>query len=123
MPFSPPPVRPREDPHPWVLRDATVLWRVHRRRHPSTEFNSTRVDRYFGPSRFSGTQDDPYPYFYAAFTGPTALAEALLRGIPDPLRPAAIPPIDLDDGAGAKWLNDELEPYGVRIRWPRAPRW
>jgi len=217
MPFSPPPVRPREDPHRWVLRAATVLWRVHARKHPSTGFNPTRVDRYFGPSRFSGTEDDPYPYFYAAFTEPTALAEALLRGIPfpqqgkrtlqrkavagrrlspvainheltllslvsgrdlaavcqdewlvqaewrefaqtrhwahwlraqapwaqglvwpskrnlsehavmlfgdrcgpDPLQPVAIPPVDLDDGAGAKWLNDALEPYGARINRPR----
>jgi hypothetical protein len=64
------------------LRAGTVLWRVHRRSRGVCEFKALESDQVFGGGRFDSTDNDPYPFLYAATDQDTALLETLVRGIP-----------------------------------------
>ena len=42
------------------------------------------------------------------------------RCLPDILKPAPLPPVDLDDGPGATWLNDTLADFRASVLPPRG---
>lgn len=65
-----------------MLPAGARLWRVHQKGWPGSAFNTVGSDPHFGGGRFDGTQDDPYPYLYAAPETQTALLETLARGLP-----------------------------------------
>jgi hypothetical protein len=92
MPPTPPPARLRGMPNRVLLPAGTRLWRVHQRRYPSDAFNPQGANEHFGGGSFDSTRSDPYPFLYAAFTGTTAVAEVLLRGLPFDDRGARILP-------------------------------
>src|ERR1022692_842544 len=81
MPPFPPPSDGNASPASLVLSTRTRLWRVHRKRWPSSAFKSGGSDPHFGGGRFDGTRDDPYSYLYAAPEEQTALLETLARGL------------------------------------------
>jgi RES domain len=76
-----PPTRYDGTPEIHRLRRGACLWRVHSRDHPSRAFNPKLSDPLFGGARFDATDDDPYPYYYAALDEMTAIAETMLRGL------------------------------------------
>ncbi|MFE9102373.1 RES family NAD+ phosphorylase [Actinomadura geliboluensis] len=41
---------------------------------------------------------------------------------PGGLAPVPGPAVALDDAAGARWLNEQLAPYRIRVKPPRSPR-
>lgn len=82
MPFGPPPDTYLDEPNHYFLPEGSRLWRVHHQCRKSAEFNDMPADRHFGGGRFDATDDDPYPYLYAALTATTALAETLIRSLP-----------------------------------------
>jgi hypothetical protein len=82
MPFGPPPDTYLGEPNRYCLPEASRLWRVQYKCHGPAEFKDKPADRYFGGGRFDATEDDPYPYLYAALTPTTALAETLIRSLP-----------------------------------------
>lgn len=69
---------------PRELSAGTRLCRVHTKspKWGSTDFNATEQDPHFEGSRFDGTADDPYAYYYAALSMHTAMAEIFLRNLP-----------------------------------------
>jgi hypothetical protein len=69
----------RGSPNAYTLNAHERLWRVHSRKYAATEFNPLDSEEHFGGGRFDGTMQDPYPFFYAGETSPTALAEVFLR--------------------------------------------
>jgi hypothetical protein len=66
-------------PERYVLPAGSELWRCHETRFEATAFNPNPVRSRVGGGRFDGTQEDPYPFLYAAPDPATALAEVLLR--------------------------------------------
>jgi hypothetical protein len=86
MPSDLPPARIHGTPHRTVLPGGTRVWRVHKKAYPGHTFNPVDADEHFGGGRFDSTPSDSYPYFYAAFSEVTALAEVFLRGLPFPNR-------------------------------------
>jgi len=64
-----------------VLAKGTILSRVHLDIYGSATFNPVEADVLFGGGRFDSTNEDPYPYAYAADRDDVAVAEALLRDV------------------------------------------
>ncbi|MFD7526353.1 MULTISPECIES: RES family NAD+ phosphorylase [unclassified Streptomyces] len=64
-----------------VLPEGTELWRCHENEFGPESFNPNRAHPYFGGSRFDATEQDPYPFLYAALDPVTALCEVLLRSV------------------------------------------
>jgi hypothetical protein len=81
VPLTKPPMRYNGTPNRRLLRRGTCLWRVHSQARSPRSFNSRRVDPLFGGARFDATDDDPYPYYYAALDENTAIAETMLRDL------------------------------------------
>lgn len=76
-----PPSRYEGTPNRSPLPRGTTLWRVHRQEHRSWSFNPRPSDPLFGGARFDATEDEPYPFYYAALDERTAVAETLLRDL------------------------------------------
>lgn len=79
MPLAKPPTRYDGTPTRHLLRRGACLWRVHSRAYSPWSFNPELVDPLFGGARFDATDDDRYPYYYAALDETTAIAETMLR--------------------------------------------
>jgi RES domain len=77
-----PPAYYRGTPSRHVLKRGTCLWRVHSRSYSAPTFKCRPSDGVFGGARFDSTPADVYPYWYAALTETTAVAETLLRDLP-----------------------------------------
>jgi hypothetical protein len=82
MPFGRPPDNYPGEPNRYRLPEGSQLWRVQDQRRGAAEFKRVPADKHFGGGRFDATDDDPYPYLYAAVTATTALAETLVRSLP-----------------------------------------
>jgi len=82
MTLAPPPADYDGTPVRHALLRGTCLWHVHKRAYPAGSFNSVPSSPMFGGGRFDSTDDDRYPYWYAALDERTALAEILLRDLP-----------------------------------------
>lgn len=82
MPLAPPPADYDGHPVRHVLRRGSCLWHVHGRVYPASGFKSALSSRLFGGGRFDATDEDRYPYWYAALDERTAVAEVLLRDLP-----------------------------------------
>ena len=85
-PNQSPPSRYAGEPHRLAIPHGTTLVRVHAAEFAPNSFNPNaaptgRAGRLKG-GRFDATEDDPFPYLYAANVGPTAVSEALLRDLP-----------------------------------------
>jgi RES domain-containing protein len=72
----------RRTPHEIPLSPGSLVWRVHRSYRLCTAFKEEGAHRYFGGGRFDSTDDDVYPYMYAARSAEAALSELLLRDEP-----------------------------------------
>jgi len=79
VPLAKPPTRYDGTPTRHLLRRGACLWRVHSRVYSPCSFNPELVDPLFGGARFDATDDDRYPYYYAALDETTAIAETMLR--------------------------------------------
>lgn len=79
MPLAKPPTRYDGTPNRHLLQRGACLWRVHSRAYSPWSFNPELVDPLFGGARFDATDDDRYPYYYAALDETTAIAETMLR--------------------------------------------
>jgi RES domain len=87
-----PPVRYTGTPSRCLLRRGTCLWRVHGQPYSPRSFKASHADPLFGGARFDATDDDPYPYYYAALDDATAIAETMLRDLaPDEEGMRAVP--------------------------------
>ncbi|MDK0520679.1 RES family NAD+ phosphorylase [Streptomyces sp. ML-6] len=64
-----------------VLPEGTELWRCHEHAYGPASFNPNTAHPYFGGNRFDATEQDPYPFLYAALDPVTALCEVLLRSV------------------------------------------
>ncbi|MFJ3592198.1 RES family NAD+ phosphorylase [Streptomyces sp. NPDC090231] len=64
-----------------TLPEGTEVWRCHQHTYGPESFNPNRAHPYFGGSRFDATEQDPYPFLYAALDPVTALCEVLLRSV------------------------------------------
>ncbi|MFG2595620.1 RES family NAD+ phosphorylase [Streptomyces sp. NPDC048462] len=64
-----------------VLPEGTELWRCHQHGYGAESFNPNRAHAYFRGNRFDATDEDPYPFLYAALDPVTALSEVLLRSV------------------------------------------
>ncbi|HUP21817.1 MAG TPA: RES family NAD+ phosphorylase [Thermoanaerobaculia bacterium] len=83
MPDGPIPQSYDGTPHRLVLPAGKQLCRVHQCSFGPTGFNPRRAPvEGIGGGRFDGTDEDPYPFLYAAGDVGTAVAEALLRDLP-----------------------------------------
>jgi hypothetical protein len=84
VPARRPPLDYHGTPCRRVLPAGTQLHRVHNRKYSIREFvpKDVLADPHWGGGRFDPTTEDAYPYWYAAFSRSTALAELLLRDIP-----------------------------------------
>src|SRR6202040_1262973 len=69
----------RGTPNAYTLNAHERLWRVHSRCYEAAQFNPRCSDEHFGGGRFDGTKSDPFTFFYAGETQPTALAEVFLH--------------------------------------------
>lgn len=76
-----PPSNYSKTPASRELPSGTVLFRVHAKKYPASQFNPMPSHRYYGGGRFDATEDDPFPFMYASETPEVALAETLLRDI------------------------------------------
>ena len=81
MPLVEPPTLPPGNPTTRVLLHRTVLWRMHSDAFDPTAFNPTQVTNPFAGGRFDSS-DGSYSYLYAAENRDVAVAETLLREIP-----------------------------------------
>ena len=109
--FRQPPRALRGTPAECLLPAGTRLYRIHDKKWASTAFNSRVQDPHFEGTRFDGTREDPYAYYYGALEMKTALAEALLRSQPfEPSRRMRLLPIKSYAGrtASAVLLNRPL---------------
>ncbi|MDQ1025495.1 hypothetical protein QF035_003077 [Streptomyces umbrinus] len=76
-----PPEGTRMEPLVRVLPVGTELYRCHRETRPPDSFNPSRQHAFFDGDRFGATEQDPFPYLYAALDPVTALSEVLLRSV------------------------------------------
>jgi hypothetical protein len=81
VPLAKPPTRYTGTPNRYQLRRGTCLWRVHSQARCPWTFKEKLADPQFGGARFDATADDPYPYYYAALSEETAIAETMLRDV------------------------------------------
>jgi hypothetical protein len=87
-----PPKDPAGTPNTAVLAKGTVLFRVHQKKYAADEFNPKVSDRYYDGGRFDATDDDQYPFLYAAPDIDVALPETFLRDLsPDSTGPRLLP--------------------------------
>ncbi|MEV8451280.1 RES family NAD+ phosphorylase [Streptomyces sp. NPDC052095] len=63
------------------LPAGTEVWRCHQHAFGPGAFNPNPAHPYFSGNRFDATEQDPYPYLYAALDPVTALCEVLLRSV------------------------------------------
>jgi hypothetical protein len=92
VPSAKPPERYSGTPSRRPLRHGTCLWRVHGQAYDARSFNPRLSDTLFGGARFDATDDDRYPYYYAALDENTAIAEVMLRDLaPDDYGMRALP--------------------------------
>jgi RES domain len=83
VPIAEPPVSFDGQPHRFLLRRGSCLWRVNSRPYSARSFKSALAGVDAG-ARFDGSADDPYSHYYSALDQTTALAETLLRNlVPD----------------------------------------
>jgi hypothetical protein len=69
-----------------------VLFRVHQKKYAADDFNPVPSDRYYDGGRFDATDDDRYPFLYAAPDVDVALSETFLRDLsPDSTGPRLLP--------------------------------
>lgn len=107
-PLQPPPARYDGTPRAYLLPAGSTLTRLHSERYGVTEFNPTVARRARTGGRFDASPGDEYAFLYAASDDPTAVSEALLRGVPS-------------DERGSRVLP-EVQLRGLRIGWLRTTR-
>ncbi|MFD7617284.1 RES family NAD+ phosphorylase [Streptomyces sp. NPDC059802] len=73
-----------------VLPAGTELWRCHQNDFGPESFNPNPAHPYFRGNRFDATEQDPYPFLYAALDPVTALCEVLVRVFFLSSRPAVV---------------------------------
>src|SRR5680860_554407 len=83
MPNIQPPEAYSGTPVLHTLSRDTLLYRIHQTRFPAESFNPNPSHQYYGGGRFDSTKDDTYPYLYAGLSAACAIAEALLRDLPN----------------------------------------
>lgn len=81
MPGQIPPEGVTMEPVLTGLPAGSLIWRCHSARYGVGQFNTRQAHQHFKGSRFDSTENDPYPYLYAALDPVTALAEVLLRSV------------------------------------------
>lgn len=100
----------------YLLPAGSTLTRLHSERFEVTEFNPTVARRGRIGGRFDATPGDEYAFLYAASDDPTAVSEALLRGIPSDERGARLLPAARLRGLRIGWLRTTRELEFVSLR-------
>lgn len=115
-PLQPPPARYDGTPHTYLLPAGSTLTRLHSERFEVTEFNPTVARRARIGGRFDASPGDEYAFLYAAGDDPTAVSEALLRGIPSSERGSRVLPGTRLRGLRIGWLRTSRELELVSLR-------